>query len=257
VPTSLAWQTTGENTALGKSNTGTNVNRRRILVAEDEENLRSLLELSLGKTYDVETVADGQAAVEAFDAHPPDMLLLDIMMPRMDGLQACEQIRRRSDVPIVMLTALGSVDDIVKGFTLGADDYIPKPFIFRELAARIEAVFRRIDWTRQPPPPRVINNGGLKLDTESQQVWINGKEIHLTAIEFRLLHYLASRPGECISKEVLFREVWGYHDAGGTNLVEVGIRRLREKIERDPSHPEMILTVRGSGYKFRLPPAPL
>jgi DNA-binding response OmpR family regulator len=100
----------------------------------------------------------------------------------------------------------------------------------------------------------VISNGELKLDTESQQVWIHAKEIHLTSIEFRLLHYLASRPGECVSKEVLFREVWGYHDAGGTNLVEVGVRRLREKIERDPSSPQMILTVRGSGYKFRLPP---
>jgi OmpR family response regulator RpaB len=239
------------------SNTGTNVKRRRILVAEDEENLRSLLKLSLGRAYDVETVEDGEAALQAFEVHAPDMVLLDIMMPHMDGLEACEQIRRRSDVPIVMLTALGSVDDVVKGFNLGADDYITKPFTFRELTARIDAVFRRIDWTRQPPPPRVINNGELRLDTESQQVWINAKEIHLTSIEFRLLHYLASRPGECVSKEVLFREVWGYHDAGGNNLVEVGVRRLREKIERDPSHPQMILTVRGSGYKFRLPPVPV
>ena len=239
------------------SNTGTNVKRRRILVAEDEENLRSLLKLSLGRTYEVETVEDGEAALQAFEAHAPDMLLLDIMMPRMDGLQACEQIRRRSDVPIVMLTALGSVDDVVKGFNLGADDYITKPFTFRELGARIDAVFRRIDWTRQPPPPRVINNGELRLDTESQQVWVNAKEIHLTSIELRLLHYLASRPGECVSKEVLFREVWGYHDAGGANLVEVGVRRLREKIERDPARPQMILTVRGAGYKLRRPPVPV
>ena len=107
-------------------------------------------------------------------------------MPRMDGLQACEQIRRRSDVPIVMLTALGSVDDVVKGFNLGADDYITKPFTFKELMARIEAVFRRIDWTRQPPPPRVISNGELRLDADSRQVWINGKEVHLTPIEFQL-----------------------------------------------------------------------
>jgi len=156
-----------------------------------------------------------------------------------------------------MLTALGSVDDVVKGFNLGADDYITKPFTFRELGARIDAVFRRIDWTRRPPPPRVINNGELRLDTESQQVWVNAKEIHLTSIELRLLHYLASRPGECVSKEVLFREVWGYHDAGGANLVEVGVRRLREKIERDPARPQMILTVRGAGYKLRRPPVPV
>jgi DNA-binding response OmpR family regulator len=242
---------------LGISNTGTNVKRRRILVAEDEEDLRSLLKLSLGRTYEVETVEDGEAALQAFDAHAPDMLLLDIMMPRMDGLETCEQIRRRSDVPIVMLTALGSVDDVVKGFNLGADDYITKPFTFRELGARIDAVFRRIDWTRQPPLPRVINNGELKLDAESHQVWVNAKQIHLTSIELRLLHYLASRADGCVSKEVLFREVWGYHDAGGTNLVEVGVRRLREKIESDPSSPQMILTVRGVGYKFRLPPVPL
>ncbi len=246
----VKWGTTD----LGTSSTETNAKRRRILIAEDEENLRSLLKLSLGRTYEVEAVADGEAALQAFDAHPADMLLLDIMMPRLDGLQTCEQIRRRSDVPIVMLTALGSVDDVVKGFSLGADDYIAKPFTFRELVARIDAVFRRIDWTRRPVQPQLISNGELRLDTESQQVGINGRAIHLTSIEFRLLHYLASRPGECVSKEVLFREVWGYHDTGGTNLVEVGVRRLREKIERDPSQPELIQTVRGAGYKFRLPP---
>jgi DNA-binding response OmpR family regulator len=228
--------------------------KRRILVAEDEENLRSLLKLSLGRAYDVEAVEDGVEALAAFENDMPDMVILDIMMPRMDGLQACEQIRRRSDVPIVMLTALGSVDDVVKGFNLGADDYITKPFTFKELMARIEAVFRRIDWTRQPPPPRVITNGALELDADSRQAWVAGDEIHLTPIEFQLLHYLVSRPGQCVSKENLFREVWGYDFAGGTNLVEVGVRRLREKIEPDPSVPQMILTVRGVGYRFRTPP---
>jgi DNA-binding response OmpR family regulator len=182
------------------------------------------------------------------------MVVLDIMMPRMDGFTACTQIRQRSDVPIIMLTALGGVDDIVKGFNLGADDYISKPFTFKELLARIEAVFRRADWMRTPPPARTIANGELRINVDSHEVWLHDQEVHLTPIEFQLLHYLMGRPGQSIGKETLFREVWGYDFAGGTNLVEVAIRRLREKIEGDPSTPEMILTVRGTGYKFRLAP---
>ena len=178
---------------MAVQNTSPNQKRRRILVAEDEENLRSLLKLSLGRAYDVETAEDGVAALTAFETNPPDMIILDIMMPRMDGLQACEQIRRRSEVPIVMLTALGSVDDVVRGFNLGADDYITKPFTFKELMVRIEAVFRRIDWMQQPPPPRVIRNGELRVDADTRQVWVNDEEIHLTPIEFQLLHFLISR----------------------------------------------------------------
>jgi DNA-binding response OmpR family regulator len=231
-----------------------NHRRRRILVAEDEENLRSLLKLSLSRQYDVETVQDGLEAVQAFETNPADMVVLDIMMPRMDGLQACEQIRRHSEVPIVMLTALGGTDDVVKGFSLGADDYITKPFTFKELMARVEAVFRRIDWMLTPPPARILTNGELEIDADTRQVWIHGLEVHLTPIEFQLLHYLMSRPGQTVAKENLFREVWGYDFAGGNNLVEVGVRRLREKIENDPSEPEMILTMRGVGYKFRTPP---
>jgi DNA-binding response OmpR family regulator len=228
--------------------------RRSILIAEDEDNLRSLLKMSLGRMYDVVAVEDGLAALEAFGSRPFDMVILDIMMPRMDGLTACEQIRRRSDVPIIMLTALGSTDDIVKGFNLGADDYITKPFTFKELLARIEAVFRRLSWAKQPPPAHVIVNGELRMDVDSRQVWVNDQEVHLTPIEFQLLHYLVSRPGQVVDKETLFREVWGYEFAGGSNLVEVAVRRLREKIEADPSNPDMILTARGVGYKFRLPP---
>ena len=235
----------------GQVQTGSS--RRRILIAEDEEHLRSLLKLSLGRSYDVETVPDGLVALQTFDANPSDMVILDIMMPRMDGLTACEEIRRRSDVPIIMLTALGGVEDVVKGFNLGADDYITKPFTFKELMARIEAVFRRLEWMRQPPTPSVIVNGQVRMDVDQRQVWIDGEEIHLTPIEFQLMHFLMSRPGQSVAKENLFREVWGYDFVGGTNLVEVGVRRLREKIEEDPSSPELILTVRGMGYRFRLP----
>ncbi len=225
--------------------------RRRILVAEDEEDLRFLLKLSLGRIYDVEVVPDGAAALEAFDAKPADMVILDIMMPKMDGFTACAEIRRRSDVPVIMLTALGGVDDVVKGFNLGADDYISKPFTFKELLARIEAVIRRADWMRTPPPTRTIVNGELRINVDSHEVYLRDQEVHLTPIEFQLLHYLMSRPGQSVSKETLFRGVWGYDFAGGTNLVEVAVRRLREKIERDPSDPGLIQTVRGSGYKFR------
>jgi DNA-binding response OmpR family regulator len=221
---------------------------------EDEEDLRFLLKLSLGRTYEVEVVTDGVAALEAFDKTPSDMVILDIMMPRMDGFAACAEIRRRSDVPVIMLTALGGVDDVVKGFNLGADDYISKPFTFKELLARIEAVFRRSDWMRTPPPMHTIVNGELRINVDSHEVYLHDQEVHLTPIEFQLLHYLMGRPGQSVSKESLFREVWGYDFAGGTNLVEVAARRLREKIEADPSNPQMILTVRGSGYKFRLPP---
>ncbi len=228
--------------------------KRRVLIAEDEVNLRNLLRLSLGQCYDVEAVVDGVAAVEAFEADPADLVILDIMMPRLDGFAVCEQIRKESDVPIIMLTALGGVDDIVKGFNLGADDYITKPFTFKELMARVDAVFRRIDWIMQPPPTRVILNGELRIDTDTHQMWAHGVEIHLTPVEYQLLHYLAARPGLTVSKDVLFREVWGYDLVGGTNLVEVGVRRLREKIEPDPSQPQIILTARGVGYKFRQPP---
>ena len=230
--------------------------KRRILVAEDEVNLRNLLKLSLSQCYDVKAVGDGAAAVEAFEAAPADMVILDIMMPRLDGFGVCEQIRKQSDVPIIMLTALGGVDDIVRGFNLGADDYITKPFTFKELTARVQAVFRRIDWLRLPSPARVIVNGELRIDVDNHQVICSGHDVHLTPVEFRLLHFLASQPGQVISKDVLFHEVWGYDLAGGTNLVEVGIRRLREKIECDPSRPSMIQTARGAGYRFRIPPRP-
>ena len=152
-----------------------------------------------------------------------------------------------------MLTALGSVDDVVKGFNIGADDYITKPFTFKELMARIEAVFRRVDWMRQPPPSRVIVNG--EHPRRRRHAPGVGGRAGSTPDPDRVLaaHYLMSRPGQTVSKENLFREVWGYDFAGGTNLVEVGIRRLREKIEPDASNPDVILTVRGVGYKFRVP----
>ncbi len=226
----------------------------RILLAEDEAPLRNLLKLSLENAgYQVFPAEDGQQAVDVFDAQPVDLVILDIMMPRLDGFNVCRHIRKRSDVPIIMLTALGNTDDLVHGFEMGADDYIAKPFTFREVEARIQAILRRVEWSQRKATPHVITIGRVKIDTESHEVFVNGESRHLTPIEFQLLYYLMSHAGRTISKATLFEEVWGYEFVGGTNLVEVGIRRLREKIEEDPSKPTHILTMRGAGYRFREP----
>ncbi len=227
----------------------------RILLAEDEAPLRNLLKLSLENAgYEVFPAEDGQQAIEIFEKEPIDLVILDIMMPRTDGFAVCEYIRKRSDVPIIMLTALGNTDSLVQGFELGADDYIAKPFTFREVEARIQAILRRVEWGQQrASSSREITIGRVKIDAESHEVFVDGESRHLTPIEFQLLYYLMSHAGQTISKATLFREVWGYDFVGGTNLVEVGIRRLREKIEENPSKPTHILTVRGAGYRFREP----
>ncbi len=226
----------------------------RILIAEDEAPLRDLIELSLSAIdYDVVSVADGEAALDAFRNESPfDMVVLDIMMPRVNGFTVLEEIRKSSAVPVVFLTALGSGDDIVKGFHLGADDYITKPFTFREVAARVEAILRRVKWMTQPDPAeKVLRNGDIELDVEFRHVTVRGTKRQVTPIEFELLRYMMMHIDQPIGKEELFREVWGYEFEGSTNLVEVGIRRLRSKIEEDPSDPRYILTLRGVGYRLR------
>lgn len=228
----------------------------RILVVEDEEFLRSLLQVSLEKEgFLVWTAADGLKAMDLFATETFDLILLDVLMPNMDGFEVCTEIRKRSDVPIVMLTALNSPDDTVEGFELGADDFISKPFTFREVHARLQAILRRIQWTREQPSLTIINYGDITLNDEEHVVTVRGEPVHLTPIEYQLLHFLMSNPNRPISKEVLFKEVWGYDFTGGTNLVEVAMRRLREKIELDPSIPQYLITVRGAGYKFATPEA--
>ncbi|MCO6449464.1 MAG: response regulator transcription factor [Caldilineales bacterium] len=227
----------------------------RILIAEDETTLRNLLQLSLtANNYDVICVEDGEKALQTFasESGKLDMLLLDIMMPRVDGFEVLREVRKVSDVPVVMLTALTSADEIVRGFDMGADDYITKPFVFREVSARIEAILRRVTWMKQPPPsPTRYRVGDLEVDLETHRV-VSGKELcHLTPIEFGLLRYFLTHQEEVISKEDLFRQVWGYEFEGSTNLVEVGVRRLRAKIEASPSEPKYLHTVRGIGYRFQ------
>lgn len=226
----------------------------QILVVEDEEFLRNLLYLSLEREgYEAYAVDDGVKAMEVFAEYAFDLVLLDILMPRMDGFDVCVEIRKRSDVPIVMLTALKRSDDVVQGFELGADDFISKPFTFKEVNARIQAILRRIGWMQQRPSFAIMEYGEVILNDEEHLVTVREEAVHLTPIEYQLLHYLMSNSNRPVPKDVLFQEVWGYDFSGGTNLVEVAMRRLREKIEENPSAPKYLVTVRGAGYKFTVP----
>lgn len=226
----------------------------KILIAEDEAPLRNLVRMSLEAIgHQVVAVGDGAEALAAFSAQPFDLVILDVMMPQIDGFGVCRELRTRSDVPIIMLTALDSTDDMVRGFELGADDYIAKPFSFKEVQARIYAILRRNQWIHERKQSVVLEIGWIKLDVVGQQASIADQPIHLTPIEFKLLFTLMVNAGKVMSKTDLFLEVWGYEFIGGTNLVEVTVRRLREKIEPDPSQPVYLLTVRGIGYRFRRP----
>lgn len=230
----------------------------KILIAEDEAPLRNLVRMSLEAIgHQVTPASDGAEALAAFTAQPFDLVILDVMMPQVDGFGVCQEIRARSDVPIIMLTALDSTDDMVRGFELGADDYIAKPFSFKEVQARIHAILRRNQWIQERRQPLVLENDRIRMDVTAQQVKVAGQLTHLTPIEFKLLFTLMVNAGKAMSKSELFLEVWGYEFIGGTNLVEVTVRRVREKIEPDPSQPVYLLTVRGAGYRFVRPDEPV
>jgi DNA-binding response OmpR family regulator len=225
-----------------------------ILVVDDEKDLRHLLRVSLEWVgYRVIEASNGAEAIAKFEKYPVDLVLLDVMMPKMDGFNVCTELRSRSEVPIVMLTALNDQDSIVRGLEMGVDDFIGKPFIFRELIARIRAILRRVDWLQNQSVSKIIAVGDVVLDNEAHQVTVRGEAVYLTPTEYRLLQYLMSHPNQPISKSILFQEVWGYEYTGSTNLVEVTMRRLREKIEKDPSKPTYLITVREVGYKFHSP----
>lgn len=223
----------------------------RVLVVDDEEPLRNLLRTSLLRAgYRVQVAKNGYEALEIFAQDQIDLVLLDVMMPEMDGFTTCTELRKRSDVPVVMLTALNRPDDIIYGFGLGADDYVTKPFTFREVEVRLQAIMRRLAWISERPASRLLTYGDLVVNDELHEVSLRGEPVHLTPIEYQLLRYLMETPDRPVTKYDLFKNVWGYEMAGGTNLVEVAMRRLREKIELDPSNPTYLLTVRGAGYKF-------
>jgi DNA-binding response OmpR family regulator len=229
-----------------------------ILVAEDQADIRELLVMNLrGAGYEVAAVADGSAALASQSEHPSDLLVLDLMMPGLDGLEVCKALRARGrSTPILMLTAKSTELDRVLGLELGADDYLTKPFSLAELLARVKALLRRADLLRaaQAHPGgdgRTIRNGGLEIQPTKRQVRFRGAQLEFTALEFDLLLYFASHPGHVFSRSQLLDAVWGYTHDGYEHTVTTHINRLRNKLEADPMRPELILTVRGAGYKMR------
>lgn len=224
---------------------------RRILVADDDPSIAALIKVTLeNPRYHVTAAVNGLEAIKAFEEAPFDMILLDVMMPYVDGFEVCQRVRAVSDIPIIMLTARDGTDDIVHGFELGADDYITKPFKTAELIARVEAILRRVEGYKSRKAPPVVRVGELEIDEPRHRVTVRGQNVNLTPMEFELLYFLAANAGQVFDRETLFREVWGYEYVGETNLVDVCVRRLREKVELTPSRPRIILTVRGVGYKL-------
>jgi len=218
----------------------------RVLVVDDDTALSEMLGIVLrNEGFEPVFCADGDKALAAFRDSKPDLVLLDLMLPGKDGIDVCRQIRGESGVPIVMLTAKSDTVDIVVGLESGADDYIVKPFKPKELVARVRARLRR----PQEPVPETLQIGDLTIDVAGHSVKRGGQAISLTPLEFDLLVALARKPWQVFTREVLLEQVWGYRHAADTRLVNVHVQRLRSKIEKDPERPEIVVTVRGVGYK--------
>ncbi len=219
-----------------------------ILLVDDDSRLREIVGMALeGEGYGVRTVGSAEEAVEVLDRTEPDLLILDVMLPGRDGFELCREIRTRSPVPILMLTAKTDTVDVVVGLESGADDYVTKPFVTKELVARIRALLRRS--RSADAAPRRIAIGELEIVPEAASVSKNGEVVHLTKTEFKLLLALASRPNQVFTRELLLQQVWEYDYFGDSRLVDVHVRRLRSKIEDDPRNPKVVQTVRGLGYK--------
>ncbi|MBV9951907.1 MAG: response regulator transcription factor [Acidimicrobiia bacterium] len=222
----------------------------RILTVEDDERIRTAVKLALeDEGWNVDEADTGEDALERFGRQPSDVVLIDIMLPDIDGFEVCRAIRRTSDVPIIMVTARDDTHDVVAGLEAGADDYLTKPFAPKELSARIRAMLRRV--RAMDPAAAHLVFGDLEIVPEEGVVRRGGREVHLTKTEFRLLVELASSPGRVLSREVLLERVWGYGYFGDGRLVDVHVRRLRTKVEADPANPRHVVTVRGLGYKLQ------
>ena len=225
--------------------------QEKILVVDDEKTLVKALKFGLEKDgFQVSTAYDGEEALEKVKQEEPDLVVLDLMLPKLDGFEVCRRLRKERDLPIIMLTAKGEDIDKILGLELGADDYMTKPFNPRELMARIKAILRRSSHATGGIR-KVIRAGRLEIDLIKHKVMVDGEEIDLTAKEYALLSFLASSPGRVFSREQLLEQVWGYEYCGDARTVDVHIRHVREKLEEDPAEPKMILTVWGTGYKFR------
>ena len=223
----------------------------RILVVEDDERIRSSMRLALeGEGYDVHDAASGEEALDLFAEAPTDVALIDLMLPGMDGFEACRALRRISTVPVIMVTARSDTHDVVAGLEAGADDYVTKPFVAKELAARIRALLRRS--RHEGEDAGILSFGDVEIEPDAGVVRRAGEEVHCTRTEFRLLCELANHPGRVLSREQLLERVWGYDYFGDGRLVDVHVRRLRTKVEPDPASPRFILTVRGMGYKLAI-----
>jgi DNA-binding response OmpR family regulator len=224
----------------------------RILLVDDEQSIQTLLSYPLRKDgYHVTSAQDGQEALQRFEEARFDLVILDLMLPKLDGVEVCRELRSRSQVPIIMLTAKGSETDKVAGLEVGADDYITKPFSMREFRSRVKAALRRSRMGGEPDGEETIDHGELKIDFGRRMVTLREEEVKVTYVEFEILGALARSPGRVLSRETLLEHVWGDSEYRDPRTVDVHIRHLREKLESDPKEPEFLFTVRGVGYRFR------
>ena len=223
----------------------------KILIIDDEQNIINLVTAYLQQEgYQVYTAMDGPGGLKAARAYKPDLIVLDVMLPGMDGIELLTHLRRESDVYIIMLTAKSEEIDKIVGLSVGADDYLTKPFSPRELVARIKAALRRYGQAGAVTEGSILTFRNLKIDAAARQVWKDDRSIELTAIEFDLLYALAEHRGRVLSREQLLERVWGHDFYGEERVVDVHLGHIRKKIESDPAHPEFIVTVRGVGYRF-------
>ena len=223
----------------------------KILIADDDDRIREIVRLYLeAEGFDVYQAEDGNQALEMVRKDNPDLIILDLMMPGLDGWTVCKILRKETKIPIIMLTAKGEENDRVLGFDLGADDYVVKPFSPRELGARVKAVLRRLEGEEKKE--HILSYPGLKINQMTREVDVNGIDVKLTTKEFELLLYLAKQPGRIFSRDQLLNMVWGYDYCGDSRTVDTHVNRLRSKIESQVGYSDFIQTVRGVGYKFEL-----
>mgnify|MGYP004460063897 FL=1 len=227
------------------------MDKKKILVVEDEKTISDILAFNLQREgYDTIAAYDGAEGLRCALEEAPDLILLDVMLPKMDGFEVCRQVREQKDTPIIMLTAREEETDKVTGLELGADDYITKPFSMRELMARVKANMRRIYSGEEKEKPAASEGDGLRVSKDNGMVYKNGRPLELSAREFDILCFLSAAPGRVFSREELMEQVWGYDYYGDLRAVDVAIRRLREKVEDQPASPKYIITKRGMGYYF-------